>query len=366
MAENSEKLINALDKAGATWLVSKTKTELGKKVDKEDGKGLYPAKDATKLAGIEAGAQVNKIETIRVNGVTAAITNKTVDVTMPDAGELNKINTVKVNGTVVVPDDNKAVDISVPTAIEINTAIDGKIETFETSVDTKLDKKVDKVDGKGLSTNDYTTTEKEKLAGISENANNYVHPTATAADEGLYKVTVDGTGHVKKTSTVTKADITALGVPEEDTTYSKATTAADGLMAKEDKAKIDGIAANAQVNSIESVSVNGTTVTPNGAKNVNISVITSDQVDAKIAAAVGAINSFDAEKVDSLPATGVEHKVYLVPHVHGSDDNFDEYMWIGGKWEKIGNTDIDLTAYAKTSDFQPITTAELEAMWNAA
>lgn len=39
--------------------------------------------------------------------------------------------------------------------------------------------KVDKVTGKGLSTNDYTTTEKNKLAGIAENANNYVHPTTS-------------------------------------------------------------------------------------------------------------------------------------------------------------------------------------------
>lgn len=44
---------------------------------------------------------------------------------------------------------------------------------------TELDNKVDKVSGKGLSTNDYTTTEKNKLAGIEANANNYVHPTTS-------------------------------------------------------------------------------------------------------------------------------------------------------------------------------------------
>lgn len=44
---------------------------------------------------------------------------------------------------------------------------------------TALDGKVDTVSGKGLSTNDYTTTEKNKLAGIANNANNYVHPTTS-------------------------------------------------------------------------------------------------------------------------------------------------------------------------------------------
>ena len=48
--------------------------------------------------------------------------------------------------------------------------------TFATK--TELNNKVDKVSGKQLSTNDYTTTEKQKLAGIADNANNYSHPTS--------------------------------------------------------------------------------------------------------------------------------------------------------------------------------------------
>ncbi len=43
----------------------------------------------------------------------------------------------------------------------------------------RLNNKVDKVTGKGLSTNDYTTTEKNKLAGIASGANNYQHPTSS-------------------------------------------------------------------------------------------------------------------------------------------------------------------------------------------
>ena len=43
-------------------------------------------------------------------------------------------------------------------------------------IKSQLTTKVDKVDGKGLSTNDYTTAEKNKLAGIAEGANNYTHP----------------------------------------------------------------------------------------------------------------------------------------------------------------------------------------------
>lgn len=45
----------------------------------------------------------------------------------------------------------------------------------------------------------------------------YTHPSYTAKSSGLYKVTVDSTGHVSATSAVTKADITALGIPGQDT-----------------------------------------------------------------------------------------------------------------------------------------------------
>ncbi len=67
----------------------------------------------------------------------------------------------------------------------------------------KLSGKVDKVDGKGLSTNDYTTAEKEKLNTIEENANNYVHPTSGVISSSYTKVIVDENGHVTSGSNPT-------------------------------------------------------------------------------------------------------------------------------------------------------------------
>lgn len=103
--------------------------------------------------------------------------------------------------------------------------------------------KVDKVTGKGLSTEDYTTAEKAKLTGIEDGANNYTHPAHTAKTNGLYKVTVDEQGHVSAATAATKADITALGIPEQNTTYEKVTATADGLMSAADKAKLDAFGA---------------------------------------------------------------------------------------------------------------------------
>lgn len=82
------------------------------------------------------------------------------------------------------------------------------------------EKKVDKASGKGLSTNDYTTEEKNKLSSIEAEANKYVHPTYTERSSGLYKITVDATGHVYAVTAVTKDDIVTLGIPGQDTVYT--------------------------------------------------------------------------------------------------------------------------------------------------
>lgn len=92
-----------------------------------------------------------------------------------------------------------------------------------------LDNKVDKEDGKGLSTNDYTTAEKQKLAGIEANANNYIHPTHQAYESGFYKVQVDNQGHVTGAVPVTAEDINALGIePAPPATYHEVTLLTGG------------------------------------------------------------------------------------------------------------------------------------------
>lgn len=238
---------------------------------------------ATRVKALEdVGAQANKIESIKVNGAAQAIdSDKSVNISVPTkTSQLNNDSTFQTSAQVVAA-INTAISKSghasfqkvdaVPKAdaaqenilyLVMNTTtkhydIYAKIKgssdsyTMELLDDTTVDLsgKVDKVAGKGLSTNDYTTAEKTKLAGIAEGANKYVHPTHTAAASGLYKVTVDALGHVTATTKVTKNDITALGIPGQDTTYPEATTAKAGLMSAADKSKLDGmtIATDAEV-----------------------------------------------------------------------------------------------------------------------
>lgn len=74
----------------------------------------------------------------------------------------------------------------------------------------------------------------------------YTHPAHAAKQSGLYKVTVDAEGHVSATTPVEKADITGLGIPAQDTTYSPAVAGgANGLLTGTDKQKLDSIAEGA-------------------------------------------------------------------------------------------------------------------------
>lgn len=163
-----------------------------------------------------------------------------------------------------------------------------------------------------------------------------------------------------------------------------------------EKNKLAGIAAGAQVNAITTVKVNGTALTPDTNKAVDVTVptktsqLTNDsgfqnatqvkatvtgqgyqtqsQVQSLINSAVGNVTSIRYEKVTSLPATGATGVIYLVAHSHGTQDIYDEYIWIADTktFEKIGNTDIDLSGYVKATDLAAITTDELNAMWSAA
>lgn len=223
-----------------------------------------------RVQGLETtGGQPNVIETVKVNGVAQEVSEKAVNIAVPTkVSELANDSLFQTNSEVAqaiqtaiaktghasfkkvdaVPDAETAEDNVMYLVMNSKTKhydIYAKAENEvvlldDTTVD--LTNYVEKEEGKGLSTNDYTTEEKEKLAGIAEGANNYTHPAYTEQASGFYKVTVDATGHVSAVTAVTKADITGLGIPAQDTTYKPAVAnGADGLMTGADKAKLDGM-----------------------------------------------------------------------------------------------------------------------------
>lgn len=119
-------------------------------------------------------------------------------------------NRVKVN--------EDKLTIAIANEVERATGVE---ETLNGNITQLQTQKVDKVEGKGLSTNDYTTPEKNKLAAIEAEANKYVLPAATASALGGVKIGSNITLANGGTISITKANVTsALGV-DPTTTYVK-------------------------------------------------------------------------------------------------------------------------------------------------
>lgn len=144
----------------------------------------------------------------------------------------------------------------------------------------------------------------------------------------------------------------------------------------DEKSKLGNVAAGAQVNKIESIKVNGV-VQDIKTKEVDITVPTDNaslangagyqkaaEVQAAINEALSGITGIDFQIVSALPATGVKGTIYLMAHSHGTGDSYDEYIWLptSSKFEKIGNTDIDLSGYLKKTDMVAITNAEIDTI----
>lgn len=110
-------------------------------------------------------------------------------------------------------------------------------------IKNQLNNKVDKVSGKQLSTNDYTTAEKQKLSGIANNANNYVLPTASNNAKGgiqlgytasgkNYPLLVDSNGKAYVTVNWTDTKVT-INNTLTSTSTTEALSAAQGKVLKD-------------------------------------------------------------------------------------------------------------------------------------
>lgn len=139
--------------------------------------------------------------------------------------------------------------------VEIQARKDGdnqlqtNINNLQSTMNTELAKKVGKVTVAGSGNAVTTASISGDTLTLTKGAtyNNYVHPAGSAPSKssGFYKFSTDSTSHVASVTAVAKSDITALGIPGQDTTYGNATQSTSGLMSAADKTKLDGISTGA-------------------------------------------------------------------------------------------------------------------------
>lgn len=176
------------------WDVMAGTVDLNNYVQKDGSKVLstndYTTTEKNKLAGIASGAQVNVIETVKVNGPALTPSSKAVNIDI--SGKVDKVSGKQLSTNDYTTNEKNKLS-SIASGAQVNVIetvkVDGTaLNVSNKSVNIDISGKVDKVSGKGLSTNDYTTTEKNKLAGIDKQANKYVLPAAQSSVIGGVKV----------------------------------------------------------------------------------------------------------------------------------------------------------------------------------
>ena len=167
-------------------------------IDKE----AATARAAETKLGNDIATEKNRAESAEQT-ISTNLQNEINRSTQVDTQHTNAINKE-------VQDRKEAIATAIANEVERATGVE---ETLNSNITQLQTQKVDKVEGKGLSTNDYTTPEKNKLAAIEAEANKYVLPAATASALGGVKIGSNITLANGGTISITKANVTsALGV----------------------------------------------------------------------------------------------------------------------------------------------------------
>lgn len=174
----------------------------------------------------------------------------------------------------------------------------GLLYTWQ-KIKEKLGDKVDKVEGKTLTSNDYTTEDKNKLSGI-----------ATGAQVNVIETV-----------------------------------------------KVNGVAL-----SITDKGIDVTVPTNNNQLTNGAGYQTASEVTSAINEAIKDISGIKFEIVTELPETGKVGVIYLLNNGSAKPNVYDEYIWVNDGFEKIGTTDIDLSGYVKFTDMVPVTNAEIDTI----
>lgn len=205
-------------------------------------------------------------------------------------------------------------------------------EAYSKSVRKKYADKVDKVVGKQLSTNDYTNEDKKKVDAIPDNPK--------------YTDTVpDLSGYATKNELYDKVNKWDISNETDENSTDKV---------------FSQHAVNWMVGGLRTQLMNYAQDLDEKADTKDIpkklSQLENDKTfktATEIRAMIDNSTKLKKEVVTSLPTTGKDDVIYLVKDEKGKDNNnYLEYLWLNGKYELIGSTQVDLSGYMTKEEFQ--------------
>ncbi len=228
---------------------------------------------------------------------------------------------------------------------------------------------VQKDGNKVLSTNDYTTAEKTKLGGIEAQANKTIVDNALSSssinpvENRVLNEALDGKQDTLTAGAnidITNGVISVSGaVNIDDTSTSQSSTWSSSKVNTELGNKQNALTAGA------GVTIANDTISVDSEIDDSSTSSSTTWSSTKINAIVDALRNSRFAYVQALPTTDIStNTIYLVPKsTAGTNNACDEYIYVDNAWEKIGDTEIDLSGYVQDSDLVAITNAEIDTMF---
>lgn len=208
--------------------------------------------------------------------------------------------------------------------------LDG-LSKYHANVKTEIGKKVDAEAGKGLSTNDFTTSEKEKLDGLK----NYTLPVAD--EETLGGVKIESTENPVPSKTALKTD--ATGVAFVDWAEAPKASASDPGLIK--------LGSSLKVNEDGSVDVDASHVGPHDVSWSNI----LDKPDLALKSDLTAVYRY---KGSVTTTAGLPTEDVTIGDVYNVEATGMNYGWTGTEWDPLG----------EIFEITPISDGEINALFD--
>lgn len=348
-------LKNYLDKTGTLYFLVKIKAFLaGNYVAKDGDKVLstndYTTAEKNKLAGIEVGATRNDIDSALSGSSTNAVQNKVIDAALQ-----GKQDTLTAGSHIDIT--NNVVSATGLLEIDDTTVSNSKVWSSNKTSSELANKQDELTEGDRISiVNNVISATSEIDDSISSDSSVYSSSKVDTLLGAKQDTLTPGTG-----IDITGDVISVVGgVDIDDTTTSSSTTWSSNKINTELETKQNTLTAGTRV-----TITNEDVINVSSEINDNATTSSNTWSADKINSVIAALNSLSLAVVQTLPTTDISTTtIYLVPKSSSQTSNvYDEYVYYNNAWEKIGDTEVDLSGYVRESDLVAITNQEIDAMF---
>ena len=356
--------------------------------------GLMSSGDKTKLTNIAAGAEVNQnaFSNVKVGSTTIAADTKTdtlelvagSNVTLTPDASGDKVTiaatdttysdaTTSASGLMSASDKTKLGGIAEGAEVNQNAfsnitvgsttiAADSKTDTITFTAGSNITLTPDATNDSITIAATNTTYTNESLGQGYATCSTAEATAAKAATLSGYNLVKGGVVSVKFTYAVPANATLNVNSKGAKNIYYRGARIVAGVIKAGDIATFMYDGTQYQLLAVDRPETVMTQAQATAGTSENGMLITPKVLSTTIANAIAGVTQISYLIVTTLPETGDVGIIYLIAHSHGTQDVYDEYIWTGTAYEKIGNTDVDLSGYWAKADLTEITNAEIDTI----